>query len=110
MINRSHPKKRILVKYLGGAEFQPAVIHQYFEDLKRGTNPAEKGGRPKDFFEIASYNRLSVSRVHKKYELDPGLILVLQTHQMNCNSINLQDKLARFSDHWSPKIPRSSLK
>jgi hypothetical protein len=25
-----------------------------FEDLKRGTNPAEKGGRPKDFFEIAS--------------------------------------------------------
>jgi len=27
---------------------------QYFEDLKRGTNPAEKGGRPKDIFEIAS--------------------------------------------------------
>ena len=23
---------------------------------------------------------------------------------MNCNAINLQDKLARFSDHWSPKI------
>ena len=24
------------------------------EDLKRGTNPAEKGGRPKDIFEMAS--------------------------------------------------------
>ncbi len=23
---------------------------------------------------------------------------------MDCKSINLQDKLARFSDHWSPKI------
>lgn len=23
---------------------------------------------------------------------------------MNCNAINLQNKLARFSDHWSPKI------
>jgi hypothetical protein len=29
-------------------------ILPYFEDLKRGTNPAERGGRPKDFFEIAS--------------------------------------------------------
>jgi hypothetical protein len=24
------------------------------EDLKRGTNPAEKGGRPKDIFEMGS--------------------------------------------------------
>ena len=26
----------------------------YVEDLKRGTNPAEKGGRPKDIFEMGS--------------------------------------------------------
>jgi hypothetical protein len=26
----------------------------YVEDLKRGTNPADKGGRPKDIFEIGS--------------------------------------------------------
>jgi hypothetical protein len=26
----------------------------YVEDLKRGTNPADKGGRPKDIFEMAS--------------------------------------------------------
>jgi hypothetical protein len=50
-ITRSHLKKRILVKYRGEAEFQPAGIHQYFEDLKRGTN---KEIGPKDFFEIAS--------------------------------------------------------
>ena len=48
---RSHLKKRILVKYRGGGEFQPAGIHQYFEDLKRATN---KEIWPKDFFEIAS--------------------------------------------------------
>jgi len=55
---RSHLKKRILVKYRGGAEFQPAVIHQYFEDLKRGTN---KEIGPKDFFEIASSNALDIN-------------------------------------------------
>jgi hypothetical protein len=38
----------------GGAEFQTAGILLYVEDLKRGTNPAEKGVRPKDIFEIAS--------------------------------------------------------
>jgi hypothetical protein len=48
---RSHLKKKDLVKYRGGAEFQPAVIHQYFEDLKRGTN---KEIGLKDSFEIAS--------------------------------------------------------
>jgi len=48
----SHLKKRILVQDQGGAEFQPAGILKYVEDLKRGPN-AELG--PKDFFEIASY-------------------------------------------------------
>jgi hypothetical protein len=51
----SHLKKRILVQDQGGAEFQPAGILKYVEDLKRGTN-AEVG--PKDFFEIAYNNRL----------------------------------------------------
>jgi hypothetical protein len=35
----------------GGAEFHTGGIHQYFEDLKRGTN---KDIGPKDIFEIAS--------------------------------------------------------
>jgi len=48
---RSHLKNRILVQDQGGAEFQPADILKYFEDLKRGPN-AEVG--PKDIFEIAS--------------------------------------------------------
>jgi hypothetical protein len=48
---RSHLKKRILVQDQGGAEFQPAGILKYVEDLKRGPN-AEVG--TKDFFEIAS--------------------------------------------------------
>ena len=48
---RSHLKKRILVQDQGGAEFQPAGILKYVEDLKRGAN-TEIG--PKDFFEIAS--------------------------------------------------------
>jgi hypothetical protein len=48
---RSHLKKRILVKYRGGAKFQPAGILRYFEELKRGTN---KEIGPKDIFEIAS--------------------------------------------------------
>jgi len=59
---RSHLKKRILVQDQGGAEFQPdgvavtaiAGILKYFGGLKRRPNPADKGGRPKNFFEIAS--------------------------------------------------------
>ncbi|MGD8521978.1 MAG: hypothetical protein PVF56_12605 [Desulfobacterales bacterium] len=43
-----------MVQDRGGAEFQTGGILLYVEDLKRGTNPAEKGGRPKDIFEIAS--------------------------------------------------------
>ena len=53
LLTRSHLKNRILVQDQGGAEFQPADILQYFEELKRGPN-AEVG--PKDIFEIASYN------------------------------------------------------
>jgi hypothetical protein len=49
-ITRSHLKKRILVQDQGGAEFQPAGILKYVEDLKRGTN-AEVG--PEDFPGIA---------------------------------------------------------
>jgi len=59
---RSYLKKRILVQYRGGREVQTdgvavtaiAGILAYFEDLNRAPNPAEKGGRPKDFFEMAS--------------------------------------------------------
>ena len=47
----SHLKKKILVQYRGGTEFQPAGILQYFEDLKRDAN---KEIGTKDFFEIAS--------------------------------------------------------
>ncbi|MGD9306815.1 MAG: hypothetical protein PVF79_21305 [Desulfobacterales bacterium] len=52
--SRSYLKNRILVQDRGGAEFQTGGILLYVEDLKRGTNPAEKGGRSKDIFEIAS--------------------------------------------------------
>jgi hypothetical protein len=45
---RDFPSDLILLRVKTGG------ILPYFEDLKRGTNPAEKGGRPKDFFEIAS--------------------------------------------------------
>jgi hypothetical protein len=51
IITRSHLKNRTLVQDQGGAEFQPADILQYFEDLKRGPN-AEIG--PKVIFTIAS--------------------------------------------------------
>ena len=44
-------KKRILVQYQGEAEFQPAGILWYVEDLKRGLNAESE---PKDFFEMAS--------------------------------------------------------
>ena len=47
---RSHLKKRILAQGQGGAEFQPAGILKYVEDLERGPN-TEIG--PKDFFEMA---------------------------------------------------------
>jgi hypothetical protein len=50
-VTRSHLKNRILVQGQGGAEFKPAGILKYVEDLKREPN-AEIG--PKDIFEIAS--------------------------------------------------------
>jgi len=50
---RRHLKNRILVQDRGGVEFQTAGNPLVVEDLKRGTNPAEKGGRPKDIFEMA---------------------------------------------------------
>jgi hypothetical protein len=37
-----------------GPSFKPQVRLRRIEDLKRGTNPAEKGGRPKDIFEMGS--------------------------------------------------------
>ena len=40
-----------MVQDQGGAEFQPAGILKYVEDLKRDTNT---GIGPKDFFEMAS--------------------------------------------------------
>jgi len=43
-----------LVQDRGGAEFQTAGNLWVVEDLKRGTNPAEKGGRPKDIFVMGS--------------------------------------------------------
>ena len=54
MMIRSRLKNRILVQDRGGAEFQTGGLLLYVEDLKRGTNPAEKGRRPKDIFEMAS--------------------------------------------------------
>ena len=48
-----HFKKWILVQVRGGAKSKTAGILKYFEDFRRGTNPA-KVGKPKDFFEIAS--------------------------------------------------------
>jgi len=53
-LTRSRLKKRILVKYRGGAKLQPAGMLRYFEELKRGTH---KEIGPKDFFEIASANK-----------------------------------------------------
>ena len=53
IFGRSHLKNKILVHFRAGCEFQTAGILQYFEDLKRGTNPAN-GGRPKDIVEMAS--------------------------------------------------------
>jgi hypothetical protein len=43
-----------LVQDRGGGEFQTAGNLLVDEDLKRDTNPAEKGGRPKDIFEMGS--------------------------------------------------------
>ena len=43
----NHLKKRILVQYKGGPEFQPAGILQYVEELKR--EPTAAIG-PKDIF------------------------------------------------------------
>ena len=52
---RSYLKIKILVQDQGGAEFQPAGILKYNEDLKRGPN-AEIG--LKDYFEMASIQML----------------------------------------------------
>jgi len=51
---RTHLNNRILVHDCGGAEFKTAGNLLVVEDLKRGTNPAEKGGRPKGIFEMGS--------------------------------------------------------
>ena len=50
-IYRSHLKNRILVQVQGGAEFQPADILKYFEELEFGPN-TEIG--TKGVFEMAS--------------------------------------------------------
>jgi hypothetical protein len=50
-ISEADFKIRVLVQCQGGAEFQPAGILWYVEDLKRGPN-AEIG--PKNYFETAS--------------------------------------------------------
>ena len=49
----THLKKQILVQNQGGAEFQPADILQYFEELKGGPN-ADIG--QKNLFEVGSSN------------------------------------------------------
>jgi hypothetical protein len=54
LYTRSHLKNRILVQDQGGAEFQPAGILKYSEELNRGPN-TEVG--PKDFFEVASKSK-----------------------------------------------------
>jgi len=51
---RTHLKNRILVQDCGGVEFQTACNLLAVEDLKRGTHPAEKGGRSKDILEMSS--------------------------------------------------------
>jgi len=57
-VSRSHLKKRILVQYRGGREVQTGGPPQADrKDLNRVPNPAEKGGRTKDFFEMASSPR-----------------------------------------------------
>jgi len=38
-------------KIAAGPSFKPQVRLRRIEDLKRGTHPAEKAGRPKDIFE-----------------------------------------------------------
>jgi lipopolysaccharide export system protein LptA len=65
---RTHLKNRFLVQdsvfatlkawlrryRRGGTDFKPQVRPRRIEDLKRGTHPAEKGGRPKAIFEMGS--------------------------------------------------------
>jgi hypothetical protein len=54
LFSRSYFKKWILVQYQGGREVQPGGPPEADrKDLNRAPNPA-KGGRPKDFFEMAS--------------------------------------------------------
>jgi len=78
---RSCLKNRILAQGRGGAELQTGGILEYFEDLKRGTNPAGKGGRPKDVFEIAS-----------KTALYAFLIIVLIPVFLSCSDSQQQDE------------------
>jgi hypothetical protein len=63
--SRSHLKNRILAQGQGGAEFQPAGILKYVEELKRGPN-TEIG--KKDFFEIASI-KIKMGRVKRQVHL-----------------------------------------
>jgi hypothetical protein len=42
-----------------GPSFKPQVRLRRIEDLKRGTHPAEKGGRPKDIFEMGSRKKFA---------------------------------------------------
>ncbi len=73
--SRSHLKNRILVQDRDGAEFQTAGILEYVEDLKRGTNPAEKGGKPKNIFELASSQLSERQRMAVEHPAGPLLIV-----------------------------------
>ena len=72
--NRSHLKKWILVQGQGGAEFQPAGILKYVEELERGPNT----GIPKGYIYAAmafsafieGLNMMSRRARRQKLELD----------------------------------------
>jgi hyperosmotically inducible protein len=76
-----------LVPDRGGAEFQTAGILEYVEDLKRGTNPAEKGGRPKDIFETGSSLIRKEWAVMFRYSRSFGIILILAILTTGCTTI-----------------------
>jgi hypothetical protein len=58
---------RLLRDKRDGVKFKTGGILLYVEDFKRGTNPAEKGGRPKDIFEMA-FNRCRLqARSERRY-------------------------------------------
>jgi hypothetical protein len=86
-------------KNRGGTEFQPAGIHQYFEDLKKGTN---KEFGPKDFFEIASYSiSLSYSARFSKPSRSSSVIFLPST-RMSC----WPESLAKIRDRVSGIVPK----